>query len=290
MSVSAFRPGATGTGAIVAALCLAAGAAVGAAQAEPDLAGCRRSFDENFSGRLSTWSPARPSGRWKTNYAFGRQGDWTSRNFPATGEKQLYVDAGLGVNPFKVSGGLLTIHAAPTPQALKPRLWNYAYVSGVLTTEKSFSMTYGYVEARMELPMGKGTWPAFWLIPTDLSWPPEIDVMEAVGKPEVRQTIHTRDAAGKPADWGMTVPLRGGGMHRFGALWTPRSVTFFVDGRKTGETATPPDMHKPMYLVLNLGIGGTWPGDPDPAIFRGANLRVDYVRAWRCPVAGGTVR
>ena len=113
----------------------------------------------------------------------GRQGSELKRQTKYNGEQQIYVDpryAGrgrpLGLDPFRVQNGVLSIVASRTPPELKAVLFNNPYVSGILTTQESFSQKYGYFEIRAKIPLGIGVWPAFWMLANDGGWPPEIDV------------------------------------------------------------------------------------------------------------------
>ena len=85
--------------------------------------------------------------------------------------------------------------ASRTPLALSPLLFDNPYVSGMLTSQKSFSQKYGYFEIRSKIPVGAGVWPAFWLLANNHGWPPEIDVMEGRGERpgDLVMTTHWRD-------------------------------------------------------------------------------------------------
>jgi beta-glucanase (GH16 family) len=133
---------------------------------------------------------------------------------------------------------------------------------------------------RARLPRGKGLWPAFWLLPKDQSWPPEIDVMEEIGDPGVvYHTVHSRiaDQPGVKAE----VPGDPDGFHTFAVAWDPQQVVWYVDGRETARKPTPPDANKPMYLLVNLAVGGHWPGVPDASTAFPARMTVRWVRAYR---------
>ena len=156
-------------------------------------------FAEEFSGPLNLWDArTNPRGRWKPNYDSGTQdpanpSGWSSRNLKGNGELQVYTGGIPGApQPYRIRNGELVITAARTPPALRKRLWGHAYTSGVVTTSKSFNQRYGYFEMRARLPEGKGLWPAFWLLPADGSWPPEIDVVEMLGhQPDTHYaTVH----------------------------------------------------------------------------------------------------
>jgi len=206
---------------------------------------------------------------------------------------------GLGVDPFRVSNGTLTIEARPFTSAelTKVRsdiarepanirdgpLRNVAFSSGMISTRSNFTQKYGYFEMRARWSGGKGLWPAFWLLPASGKWPPEIDILEAHGdKPRVGyQSLHSTVQAAITK----TVPLSGAAdqYHRYGLLWTPQTLDYYVDGVKTSSLPVPRDLTEPMYIIVNLAVGGTWPGNPDAATKFPATMEIDYVRAWRRP-------
>ena len=260
--------------------------------------GLRLSFDEEFSGDQLDRD------RWRTSFFGepGREAPVQQRTLPSNGEQQLYMDPdflGLGIRPLAVRNGMLTIEARPLPaEALRrvrariarltPEQRRYGpiekvrYSSGIITTRRSFSQTYGYFEVRARLPAGRGLWSAFWMLPEDDSWPPEIDVMEVLGhEPSTAYTtVHSRAGAG-PA--GKNRVFDPDGFHRYGALWLPDRIEFYLDGRKVFAGPTPPDAHRPMHMLINLAVGGYWPGSPDSSTRFPARMTVDYVRAWALP-------
>jgi len=174
------------------------------------------------------------------------------------------------------------------------------YTSARISTRDRYSFRYGMFEARMQTPVGKGVWPAFWALGTDIDrsgWPRcgEIDAMESLGH-EPRKasgTIHgPRSGRGARPDYasGYSVvhasPLSQG-FHTYGVQWLPGSIEFSFDGRPYGSV-TAADLpagslwpfDHPFYLVLNVAVGGRLPGRPDGTRFPQA-LRVDYVRVFR---------
>src|SRR5262245_3776822 len=216
-----------------------------------------------FSEDFNTFRPWRGrSGVWRTTYGDGTHQGLDRRSLPTNGELQLYVDPDiqgprgrLGLNPFSLNRGVLEITAVPTPRELRPLLLNYGYMSGLITTQPSFSQTYGYFEMRARLPQGKGLWPAFWLLPEDQSWPPEIDVMESIGDPsQVFVTTHSKAVQRE----GFERRVAPGVFHVFAVSWDERNVIWYIDGREAGRHPTPDDMHKPMFMLANLAVGGQW--------------------------------
>ncbi len=232
------------------------------------------------------------SGTWRTTFRDGRaDDDFELRSLKWNKELELYVDpdmraggdgrtpgAVLGLNPFTVANGQLSITARPAPNELSGRLQGYRYISGLISSQPSFSQTYGYFEMRAKLPRGKGVWPAFWLLPADLSWPPEIDVMESVGDPSrVYVTAHSNAAKAAGTEVGVTPDA----FHVFAVSWDPQNLIWFVDGREVKRQSTPPDMHRPMYILANVALGGDWAGAPDASTPFPVALTIDYIRAYR---------
>lgn len=238
-----------------------------------------RTFTDNFDSlSLDT---AATDGTWKTSYYTGLH------TLSQHNELQYYLDpheAGsgsraLGVNPFSIADGVLTIRAAPAAEAIRPYIDDLPYTSGIITTETSFAQTYGYFEMRAQLPAGQGLWPAFWLLPADRTWPPEIDIMEMIGSvPTVLNT--TAIAPGAIHNRSITVADMTAGFHTYGLDWTAQKIAWYFDGQKVFEIDTPASMHKPMYMLANLAVGGDWPGAPDASTAFPADYRIDYIRAW----------
>lgn len=169
------------------------------------------------------------------------------------------------------------------------------YTSARLNTSGKFTATYGHVETRMKIPRGQGMWPAFWMLGDDLGqvgWPNsgEIDVMENVGfEPStVHGTLHGPGYSGA-GGIGAAYTLPDGqafadDFHTFAVDWAPDSVTWSVDGN-VYQQRTPADVggnawvfNKPFFLILNLAVGGDWPGDPDGNTAFPSELVVDSVK------------
>ncbi|SFQ11871.1 family 16 glycosylhydrolase [Donghicola eburneus] len=241
-------------------------------------------FEDNFDSEASL-----TSGLWTTTPANGHP----VTNAIARGNRfQQYVDADsttsdgtpINVNPFSVEDGVLSITATRTPEALQDQI-EEEWLSGSLETHGTFEQTYGYFEVRAKTPAGQGLWPAFWFVPSDYTWPPESDVLEALGSlPNVyRAATHGElwgDKVTMADSW--LVPDTSESFHTYGVLWTPEKLVYTFDGKVMLETPTPASMHKPHSLHLNLALGG-WDGDPDETTPDGASFDVDYVRVWDIP-------
>lgn len=233
-------------------------------------AGMTATFDDPFNA-LSA-SPSGTGAVWTTTLAHG------ARTLSGNHEAEFYADASVGPDPFSVSDGVLDIHAAPASQP-----GGLAYTSGILTTQNSFAQLYGYFEIRAQLPSGAGFWPAFWLLPASGAWPPEADVMEQVGSQPTTDvvTAHTNDGGfNTSASVAVDVPDTSAAFHTYGLDWTASTLTWYFDGNEIARASTPSDMHTPMYMLVNLAVGGpgSWPGPP--AQGASADLLIDDIRAY----------
>jgi beta-glucanase (GH16 family) len=267
---------------IVAAAAALQGAGDAPLQSAPDGRRLALTFSDDFDSFRRLGSPG---GVWRTTFGDGSEKGLDRRTLPDNGELELYVDARLadvqgaiGLDPFRAHDGYLDIAATPTPKALISRLDGHPYVSGVITTQPSFSQTYGYFEMRAKLPSGRGLWPAFWLLPADQSWPPEIDVMESVG--DSSRIYSTAHSTLRPAP-DLEARVSPAAFHIYAVSWDRARLVWYVDGREIGQEPTPPDLHKPMYMLANLAVGGNWPGAPDTTTMFPAKLTIDYIRAYR---------
>jgi beta-glucanase (GH16 family) len=182
--------------------------------------------------------------------------------------------------------------ALPVKDGGKP-----GYTSARLQTLGHFSQRYGRFEARMRLPLGKGLWPAFWMLGADTErnpWPAcgEVDVMENIGGPRrVYGTTHGPGYSGAHGIQGhYDLPLGEAvntGFHTYAVEWAPSVMRFSVDGH-VYATRTPKDLppgtkwvyDHPFFVLLNLAVGGAWPGDPDAATKLPQKLLVDWVRVY----------
>ncbi|MQY26938.1 glycoside hydrolase family 16 protein [Nocardia aurantia] len=171
--------------------------------------------------------------------------------------------------------------------------------SGRITTLGRFAQTYGRFEARMRIPGGKGLWPAFWLMGADIgtagkTWPGngEIDVMETIA--DDPGTVYGSAHGPGFADPGYSQGFRAVGQrladdfHTYAVQWEPDRIEWFLDDTryytlsrsdlKPGHTWV---FDHPFYILLNLAVGGEWPGPPDSATVFPAELMVDHVRVYR---------
>jgi Ca2+-binding RTX toxin-like protein len=257
-------------------------------QLKLDPANLSLTFDDEFNS-LSLSNGL--MGTWSTTYGFAGASILTSRTLPATAEQELYVDpnyAGvngstpLGLNPFSITGGVLSITAQVTPAADLSLLQNMPYTSGLLTTQSSFAQTYGYYEIKARLPSGQGAWPAFWLLPVSGLSPPEIDVLEAnAANPNtIFETVHDLNLPTAKSSIANYLAGATTGFHTYGLMWDPTHITWYIDGTEFYQIATPADMNQPMYMLLDLAVGGGFGGTVNPSTLSANGFQIDYVRAY----------
>lgn len=218
-------------------------------------------------------------------------------------------------NPFSVSNGVLSITAQPNKDAnnnpivtttTNPKYLTdtQPYLSGELTTSTGyaggtypqsagFSQKFGYFEIRAKLPSGQGMWPAFWMMPADGTSMAEYDVFEVpvkngsstINTQNIYQSVHWGGYTGGDPhvnsdgyDYNTGTVDASTGFHTYGFEWTPTTVTWYVDGVATQSQTN--RCEKAMYMMINLAIGGSWPGSADGTTPWPAKMDVDYVRAW----------
>jgi beta-glucanase (GH16 family) len=152
------------------------------------------------------------------------------------------------------------------------------------------------------VPKGRGLWPAFWLAPADQTWPPEIDVFEVHGdrlegywatvhqQPDPnRFTLRWQDHFSQSNQFRIPTPDLSLDFHDYGVEWGPYDIIWTFDGQQVAKARTPPDAHKPMMLILNLAVGGRWPGAPDSSTHFPATLQVQHIRVYHLnPDEGGS--
>ncbi|WP_200207099.1 glycoside hydrolase family 16 protein [Micromonospora coerulea] len=179
------------------------------------------------------------------------------------------------------------------------------YTSARLLTAGTFSQAYGRFEARIKIPRGQGLWPAFWMLGSDIAtnpWPSngEIDIMENVGyEPStVHGTLHGPGYSGANGLGGAT-SLPGGqaladAFHTYTVDWAPDSITWYLDGvaysRKTPADAGSNRwvFDHPFFMIMNVAVGGNWPGSPDGSTAFPQQMVVDYVRVQAWDSGSGT--
>ncbi len=241
----------------------------------------RLTFDDEFNSFSS--SPTGANGAtWMTDGAGSYGGPTQGRDLNSAGQAVYYSDASVGYNPYSLSNGTLSITAVPS-SVVGGNADGLPYDSGWMNTSTSFSQEYGVFEMNAQLPSGQGMWPAFWLMPENGSWPPEIDVTEQLGStPGVDYTsIHSNDLPSFNAESvGTTVGSTSTSFHTYGVDWEPDYTTFYYDGQQVYKEATPSDINVPMYMIANLGVGSAtgWGGAADGSST--GTMNIDWIRAY----------
>jgi len=194
-------------------------------------------------------------------------------------------------NAYAGAGGSLHI-VAQQPSA-------GVYTSARLKTQGLFSFQYGRIEAKMQLPESQGLWPAFWLLGDNITtnpWPAcgELDVVEHINgsDPEnegydwVQGSIHGTNLNGgiqyHPAGFSAAA------FHTYGMIWTPGQIQYYVDTptnvyatfTPSTQSGTWPFDQGPQFVIMNLAVGGSWPGSPDATTVFPSQVVVDYVRIY----------
>ena len=167
------------------------------------------------------------------------------------------------------------------------------YTSARMKTQGRKSWRYGKIEARIALPSFQGSWPAFWMLGESISsigWPAcgEIDIMEHINTdPNIHGTIHWRGNNGQHAMYGRSTGTDVTRFHVYSVEWNDKSIQWFVDGRKYNEANIENgingthEFHDDFFILLNMAIGGNWPGFVvDNSAFP-AKMYVDYVRVYQ---------
>ena len=234
-----------------------------------NLDGWRVTFNEDFDGPELSVSARGPGTRWIAHTPYG--GDFGDARF---------ADPSPGF-PFTLSNGVLCIEARRADGK-----WRAGLLSSVDRNGDGFSQKYGYFEMRARFPAGPGTWPAFWLLGVpklkDKSLTQiEIDVVEQYGvhPNALHTTVHLWGPGGRHTGDGDVFVVEGmaDDFHRYGVMVDEAFTTFYFDGVELRRTKTPPEARVPLYLLVDLALGGGWPIENTPSP---SYMYVDYVRAW----------
>jgi beta-glucanase (GH16 family) len=213
--------------------------------------------------------------------------DWTFlTGGTGWGNKELqYYDSR---NASLAPGGGLVITAERNGYGQECWYGSCTYSGARLQTEGRFEQEYGLIEARIKLPSGTGLWPSFWMEGADInqvSWPAsgEIDVIEVNNqhKDLVEAFAHAPDE-----NYGAyyTLPdALSAGYHVFGIDWTASGITWLVDGHAYGHIKAYPGwpFSQPFFLILDLAVGGVWPGSPTASTTFPASMDVSWIRVYQ---------
>jgi beta-glucanase (GH16 family) len=241
-------------------------------QAKPSYAYTNLVWSDEFSGSTID----------RTNWTFDIGGGGWGNN-----EYEFYTDRPENA---RIENGSLVI------EARKERYRNRNYTSARLKSQGLRSWTYGRVEARIKIPYGQGIWPAFWMLGNDITtagWPNcgELDIMENIGREPaiVHGTLHGPNysgASGIGGQYTLATGVFSNDYHVFAVEWYPDHISWFVDNTlyMTKTTADVPGVwvfNHPFFIILNVAVGGYWPGYPDATTTFPQFMQVDYVRVYQ---------
>jgi beta-glucanase (GH16 family) len=255
----------------------------GAALQPPPPSGWTLAWSDEFNGANGS---APDSTKW--TYDTGGKG-W------GNSELECYTNQ---LQNAQVQGGNLVITAMQGSVTCSDGSSNN-YTSARLKTQGLFSQAYGRFEARIKIPKGQGMWPAFWMLGnniTSIGWPAcgEIDIMENIGKEPgtVHGSLHGAGTTSRTSDASAAFSLPAGqnfadDFHIYAVEWQPGTISFFVDSNSY-ETVTQSqwpsggtwEFDHPFFIILNVAVGGVWPGSPDNTTQFPQQMLVDYVRVY----------
>lgn len=206
-------------------------------------------------------------------------------------EWEAYTDRPENV---RVENGMLVIEAREEPKLIAGR--NYS--SARIKTQGLHAWQYGRIEARMKLPYGQGIWPAFWMLGENMNivgWPAagEIDILEFIGREpdRIHATVHApgySGGSGVTSGFLISADTLKNDFHIFAIEWEENEIRWYFDDQQYFQL-TPADVpdqwifDHPFFIILNLAVGGRWPGYPDKTTVFPQFLYVDYVRVYQKP-------
>lgn len=218
-------------------------------------------------------------------------GNGEAYGIPGWGNNELQYYTGRPENA-RVDSGMLII------EARREDLEGFKFTSSRMRSLNKGDWRHGRIEIRAKLPEGQGIWSAIWMLPTDNvygGWPQsgEIDIMEALGhEPDkVHSTVHYGPAWPNNRNYSRAYTLQEGtfseDFHLFSLEWTQNKMVFMVDG-ETISTVVPGTIPYAVYpfnerfhLLLNIAVGGNWPGNPDQTTVFPQRMYIDYVKVYQ---------
>lgn len=216
-------------------------------------------FEDNFDGDKLD------SSRWIPSYEWGQTHNYNAYCDPAN---------------VLIENGLLRLKVENKPSHDKK------YTSAVVTSYNKFSQKYGYFEGRFKMPMAKGFWPAFWMLPYPQHWPPEIDIFEMIKDDlKVYMTYHWSEEGKHKSSgkyWSDKDFSYSGDFHTYGLLWEPDKIVWYIDGTERARfTDAKTIVSEPMYLLINFGIDADWPGPCDATTPFPSYYECDWIRVYQ---------
>jgi beta-glucanase (GH16 family) len=231
-------------------------------------AGWVLTYADEFSGAeldLSRWTPHDPWGRVRDR------------------QLQAYVPEGV-----EVSGGQAHIVARRASAGQVPVLYDgrpREYVSGIISTFGIFAQTYGRFEIRCRVPAGRGLRPGFLLLPVPAGPLPGIDVFQTTGGTPSRVFFANRwgtEQTERSFGDSFTGPDLSDGFHTLAIEWDRNRIAWFIDGKQKFESVDGIP-HQPLYMLLDLAVGGSLARSPDASTAFPASFDIDYIRVYRHP-------
>ena len=239
-------------------------------------------WNDEFNGAAGTGVDA---SKWVYETGGGGWGNGELQNYTNRTDN-VYMEQ----DPLDSNNRYLTI------KAIKESYGGSQYTSGRIKTNGKFDFAYGKVEMRAKLPSGKGIWPAFWMLGSDIGtngWPKcgETDIMEFVGSTptKIYGTIHGPEynGAGGIGGWHDNQAGFTNDFHTYSVEWEPNVIRWYFDGRLF-EQRTTDDLfggtwvfNHNNFILLNLAVGGAWPGSPDASTSFPQKYMIDYVRVYQ---------
>jgi beta-glucanase (GH16 family) len=272
--------------------------AASAASGTPAPAPLPHSAKEKLVWAEEFTSAGRPNpANWREETGYGHWGNH---------ELETYCAYGSNASPCAARKPNLYVGRDGYLHILARRTASGKFTSARIKTEGLKSFQYGRMEARIRVPAGAGLWPAFWMLGDSIQqvgWPAcgELDIMENIGKEPtaIHGSIHGPGFTGTALGERYLAP--GGvpwsqGFHNYGLIWSPGKVQYYVDSPSNvyatflrsslpAGAVWPFDQGK-FFFILNLAVGGDWPGPPDRSTQFPAQMLVDYVRVWQRPLTG----
>jgi beta-glucanase (GH16 family) len=271
---------------LLAAALLALSCGGGATLQPPPPAGFKLVWSDEFNG---TDGSSPDASKWTSDTGVGGNG-WGNN------ELETYTNR---TKNAQIQGGNLVITAVKETYADPSDGVTRNYTSARLKTQGLFSQAYGRFEARIKVPAGQGMWPAFWMLGNDITsvgWPKcgEVDIMENIGKEPatVHGSLHGPSTIGQTSDATASFSLPAGqkfadDFHLYAAEWEPGTIRFYVDSTlyATFNSSHWPAggtwvFDHPFFIILNVAVGGSWPGSPDNSTVFPRQMLVDYVRVY----------
>lgn len=223
---------------------------------------------------------------WQDEFTNGISSDWafeTGNGSSGWGNNELQYYRRENVT---VENGKLVITAK------RENYGGFQYTSARMKTQGRKTFKYGKIEARIAMPSAQGLWPAFWMLGsniTSVGWPAcgEIDIMEHVNtSPDIHGTIHWQDHNGNYANYGGHTATNVTAYHTYSVEWDQNSIKWFFDGQQyhivdisNGVNGTS-EFHNEYFLLLNMAVGGNWPGFTVDNGALPAKMYIDYVRVY----------